>query len=390
MRHAKSDQTTIRSLNRRLILNHLRQHGAQSRAHLAEVTGLSPAAVTGVTAGLIGDGWLTERELGSSSGGRPPIMIDIDYASHFAVGIKVMESRLEAVLTDLSTAVLQQKHLALGSHSPEAVVEAANAVTTALLARAGATPERLIGVGIGMPGVIDPRGLCHSSPILAWRDVPIAAMAAQRIGASVWVDNDVNAFAAAERLFGHGKHAQNFLTLTVGRGIGMGLVLNGEVYRGRDGGAGEFGHVLSEPDGLPCECGNRGCLEAYAAEHALVKRHNAARPRGKVADIQALLERAAQGDADVLGLLEDAGRRVGRALSGVLNVFNPELIVVGGEGVRLGTVFFNALREAMHAHAFNGLADDVPVFVDAWGDDAWARGAASLAVQRAFAWAGEH
>ena len=383
MRHVKSDQTTVRTLNRRLILNHLRQHGAQSRAQLADVTGLSPAAITGVTAGLMDDGLLIEQALGSSSGGRPPIMIDIDYPSHYAVGIKVMESRLEAVLTDLSTTVLQQQQVDLESHTPEAVAIAASKITTALLKRAKAPRERLIGVGIGMPGVIDDAGVCHSSPILAWRNVPIAAMIADSINATVWVDNDVNAFAAAERLFGHGKRAQNFIALTVGRGIGMGLVMNGEVYRGRNGGAGEFGHVPSEPSGRLCECGNLGCLEAYAAEPALVQRYND-RSSSNVSDIHALLERSKGGDALALELLSDAGERVGRALAGVLNVFNPELIVVGGEGVRLGEAFFAPMRDALERHAFNGLANDVQIFIDAWGDDAWARGAASLAVQRAF------
>lgn len=384
MRHVKSDQTTVRTLNRRLILNHLRQHGAQSRAQLADITGLSPAAITGVTAELIEDGLLTEQALGSSSGGRPPIMIDIDYPSHYAVGIKVMESRLEAVLTDLSTTVLQQQQVDLESHTPQAVAVAASKITTVLMKRVRASRDRLIGVGIGMPGVIDDAGVCHSSPILEWRDVPIAAMIANQLGTTVWVDNDVNAFAAAERLFGHGKHAQNFVALTVGRGIGMGLVINGEVYRGRNGGAGEFGHVPSEPSGRLCECGNVGCLEAYAAEPALVRRYNDQRSASDVADIHALLERSKSRDALALELLGDAGERVGRALAGVLNVFNPELIVVGGEGVRLGEAFFAPMRDALERHAFNGLADGVEVFVDAWGDDAWARGAASLAVQRAF------
>ena len=126
------------------------------------------------------DGLLIEQALGSSSGGRRPIMIDIDYPSHYAVGIKVMESRLEAVLTDLATTVLQQQQIHLASHTPKAVAVAASKITATLLKRAKASRERLIGVGIGMPGVIDDAGVCHSSPILEWRDVPIGATILER------------------------------------------------------------------------------------------------------------------------------------------------------------------------------------------------------------------
>ena len=376
----------VRALNRRLILNHIRRGGPLSRARLVELTGLSPAAVTAVTAELMESQFVLERALGESSGGRPPILLDLDYSAHYAVGLKLMETQLLGVLTDLSTQVLEQSSLELDGTTPELVSARAAALSRDLLERAGAKRERLIGVGLGLAGVIDASsGICHSSPYLGWHDVPIASMIARDLGTSVWIDNDVNAFAAAERLFGHGKLAQNFVVITVGRGIGAGLVLGGELYRGRDGGAGEFGHTLTEAGGRRCECGNTGCLEAYASEPALVRRYNERTPEpDQLRDSQQLVERAASGDALARELLEDGGRRVGNKLADLVNLLNPELIVVGGEGVRLGDGFFDPMREALYAHAFNGLTSDLTVFVDAWGDDAWARGAASLAVQRAF------
>lgn len=386
MRTLKGDQGTVRALNRRLILNHIRQSGPVSRARLAEITGLSPAAVTAVTAELIADQFLFERALGESSGGRPPILLDLAVKAHYAVGLKLTESRLIAVLTDLSTQVIEQASLNLEHHDPAYIADLADGISRELLERVQASRERLIGVGLGLAGVVDASsGVCLSSPYLGWRGVPIADLIRERLGASVWIDNDVNAFAAAERLFGHGKRAQNFVVVTVGRGIGSGLVLGGEVYRGRDGGAGEFGHTLSEPGGRACECGNQGCLEAYASEPALVDRYNGrVTKKNAVRDIHGFLERAGRGDKVSLGLLEDAGCRVGRGLANLVNLLNPELIVIGGEGVRLGEAFFGPLRRTMHDHAFNGLAENLPIFIDAWGDDAWARGAAALAVQRAF------
>jgi predicted NBD/HSP70 family sugar kinase len=385
LRISKGDQGMVRSLNRRLILNHLRQAGPTSRARLADITGLSPAAVTGVTAELIQDHFLLEHAVGESSGGRPPILLDIDYKAHCVVGLKLMETKLEAVLTDLSTEVLEHISLALTDLSPEGVATQAFAVTKDLFRQARINRQRLIGLGLGLAGVIDAaRGVCVSSPYLGWQQTPIGVKIRDKIKVPVWLDNDVNAFAAAERLFGHGKSAENFVVVTVGRGIGMGLVLGGELYRGRNGGAGEFGHTVSEAGGRCCECGNHGCLEAYAAEPALVARYNERAGQKPVSDIHGLLKRVALQDALALELLEDAGCRVGRGLATVVNLLNPEAIIIGGEGVRLGDAFFAPMQASLLEHSFNGLASNLPVFIDAWGDDAWARGAASLAVQRAF------
>ena len=386
MRAVKSDQSTVRALNRRLILNHIRQSGAVSRVQLVELTGLSPAAVTTVTAELISDQFLLERAMGESSGGRPPILLDIDFDAHYAIGLKLMEDQIIAVLTDLSTQVIAQDSIRLEHHEPNYVADCALKVSRSLLKRNNAKLERLIGLGLGLAGVVDASsGVCLSSPFLGWNHVPIAEFIRSKIGASVWIDNDVNAFAAAERLFGHGKRSQNFVVVTFGRGIGAGLVLGGEIYRGRDGGAGEFGHTLCEADGRRCECGNYGCLEAYASEPALVARYNAlVSKKNALKDIHGLLEKVNQSDKNAVALLEDAGQRVGRALANLVNLLNPDLIVIGGEGVRLGETFFAPMRQTMLEHVFNGLALDLPIFIDAWGDDAWARGAASLAVQRAF------
>lgn len=385
MTSLKGDQSAVRALNRRLVLNQLRQFGPLSRVKLAELTGLSSAAITGVTAELIQERFLTEQAVGESRGGRPPILLDLNYQAHQAVGLKLMEDRLEAVLTDLATRVLRRESRFLRGRSPHDVAEQAAEVTATLLAHADLSASHLVGIGMGLPGVIDAnKGLCVQSPILGWRNVPIAALIADRVGVPVWVDNDVNAFAAAERLFGHGKRARSFVTVTVGRGIGAGLVLDGRIYRGRQGGAGELGHTVVEPGGRPCECGNRGCLEAYASEPSLLARFAEQHPHAAPADLPGLLALLSAEHPTAQALVADAGRRVGYALANLVNVLNPELIVLGGEGVRLGDAFVHPLRHALQESAFDGLAHDLPVVVDAWGDDAWARGAASLALQYTF------
>lgn len=377
-----NDQSVVRALNRNAIFNTLHREGPLSRVQLKERSGLSGAAVTGVVAELIRDGLVAEREAGVSTGGRPPVLLSVNYQARFAVGIKLMERRLEAVLTNLGGEVQYHLPLDLPDHQPETVVRVVQEAVQTLLTSTGTRTEQLTGLGIGLPGVIDDQGVCLHSDYLGWENVPITELLERTLGVPVWADNDVNAFAAAERLFGHGKGVSNLVVVTVGRGIGAGIVANGQPVRGRNGGAGEFGHVVSEKGGRPCECGKRGCLEAYASENALLAQAQEVAPDLKLSSRDDLY--AHRHEPRLQALFAQAGERIGLQLANLVNLLNPELIVIGGEGVRYGDLLFTPLRQALREHSFAGLARDLPVIVEPWGDDAWARGAASLAVSRTF------
>jgi predicted NBD/HSP70 family sugar kinase len=383
----KGDQSTVRSINRALVLNLLRQHGALGRNELAERTRLSSAAVTGVVAELIEQGWVIEGRSGLPRGGRPPVLLEIAYDAWHAVGVKVMEDALEVVLTNLRTEVLARSHVRLTSTRPPALIERLAAEVGRLLRSSGRSPERLVGLGVGMAGVIDPaEGVCVYSPFLHWQEVPVRRLLEEKLSRPVHLDNDVNALATAEMLFGRGKDARNFAVVTVGRGIGAGLVVNGEIYRGAGGGAGELGHTVSETGGRLCECGKRGCLEAYASEPALLAQATERFPELQTGrrglGLSDLLRAAREGHGGARVLLSEAGERLGIALANLVNLLNPELIVLAGEGVRLGAEFFGPMEQSLRQNAFNGLARDLEVHLDPWGDDAWARGAAGLTIQR--------
>ena len=376
-----NDQSVVRALNKNAVLNLLHREGSLSRTDLKDISGLSGAAITAVVAELIQEGLIEDIAVGPSTGGRPPILLQVNYGARAAIGFKLMQRELAAVLVNLGGQVQVSERLPLTDHTPGVVVGTAAEAARRLLESFSTAAPHLAGVGMGLPGVIDSdTGVCVRSSYLGWQDVPIASLLEERLGVPAFIDNDVNAFAAAERLFGHGKGVAHIVVLTVGRGIGAGLVLNGLPYRGRDGGAGEIGHTVSEVGGRACECGKRGCLEAYSAEPALVAR---AREMGvPVENVQELLAHA--DDERVTALMHDGGRRVGVALANLINVINPNLVVIGGEGVRLGEGFFGPLLTALHEHAFDGLARDLRIVMEPWGDDAWARGAASLAVGRVF------
>lgn len=380
----RGNQSTSRALNRSLVLNHLRRFGPTSRSELAVVTGLSNAAVTFVTTELLGERLIVEGEGAVGGGtGRRPVPLDLNYSGRFAVGFKLMETRLRGVLTDFGVNPVATTEEEVDGRDPAAVIDAAVRASDRLLEEVPAARERLIGFGLALSGRIDAEhGICLRSDRLGWEGVPIAARLAERTGAGVWVENDLNAFAVAEHLFGAGREASSLAVATFGRGVGAALIIGGGLHRGRAGAAAELGHIrVDESDDAPlCECGKRGCLEALTGEPALLRRYREATGRS-LSDVGELRTRAEAGDGAATETLRTAGRRLGAGIAVLASLFDPDALVIGGEGVRLGATLLDPLLETLRERAFR---PDLDVRVEDWGDDAWARGAAALAVDGFF------
>jgi predicted NBD/HSP70 family sugar kinase len=376
----KGDQGTVRALNRRLLLRLLREQGPTSRTDLAEMSGLSNGAVTRIVGELIDEGFLVERSIGASTGGRRPVLLDLDTSARVVAGLKLMDDTIQAVLVDIKGAVVAHVEAPLDTHAVDAVVDTAVATTHDLLLQIETPADQLSGVGLCMPGAVDWKtGVCKVSPFFGWHDVKIADLLSDRLGVTVSVDNDVNALAVAETLFGPNRLARDFAVVTLGRGVGAGLVIGGRVNRGHHGAAGEFGHTVSEFCGRACECGNSGCLEAYVGEHAVL-----ARLRESGCDIDAGgLTR--DGDGQVAEIYADVTQRLGVAIANLVNLFDPELVLLGGEAAYLTEEFVADVRAHIDAHAF-GSGNDISLQLDTTRGDRtmWARGAASLAIEHMF------
>ena len=195
----------------------------------------------------------------------------------------------------------------------------------------------------------------------------------------VSIDNDVNTLTLGEKWLGAGIPEDNFVVITVGRGIGMGMVINGEIVRGKSGGAGEFGHIVVDPNGPQCDCGKHGCLESFISDRALLT--NARRQVSEdVSDIDDLVRRAAEGNAAARSVLASAGTLLGRQVANLVNILDPKLIILSGEGVRMGDAFFKPLLESVTQNVMPGLAEDTEIRLATWEDDVWARGAASVVI----------
>jgi len=250
----------------------------------------------------------------------------------------------------------------------------------AVLDDAGLSAEALLGVGIGMPGEVHPSsGDVVRSPLPGWAAAGFASALERHLQVPVLVDNDVNTLTVAEHLYGAGRGLDHLLVVSIGRGIGMGAVIDGVVARGARGALGEIGHVVVVPGGRACWCGRLGCLEAEAAEPAVVAKVLSALGHLVAPDEMAAV---AEEDPRTAAILSASGREVGHAIAAAISLFDPQRVVVSGEGVRLGHHYVDGLKEGVHERLSpEGEADLV---IEPWGDEAWARGAASLVLRELF------
>lgn len=379
----------IREINRSSVLNTIKTHGPLGRAEIARRTGLSPATITGITAELIGKNLVLEKSPGDSSGGRPPIMLALNPSGGFVIGIKLTENTAIAALTDLEATVIAKSTTALSGNKPAQVVQDLNQVVNSLVESSGVPKKQLLGVGIGLAGIVDSaRGVLRQSPISGWQDVPLRDLLKRKLRVMTTIENDVNTLTLAEKYFGSGQGVDHFLVVTIGRGVGLGIVMNGRFYHGAGGGAGEFGHTVIDPLGPVCACGKHGCLETFVADPGLVRMANESAGRGElshpVPDVLELLSLANSGEAAAQAIFARAGKILGQSVVNLIALFNPQKIIFSGEGTRAGDFLFKPMCAAIEELALPRLLQDARIQIDPWGDDAWARGAASLVLRELF------
>lgn len=380
----RANRDLIRSINRSNLLNVIKTKGEVSRVELAHLTGLSPATVTTITGQLIREGLILEKATGDSTGGRPPIMLALNPRGGFVIGIKLMEGQAVGALTDLNATILAKDSVELKDTQETLAIEAMINLVNRLVADACIKKKQLLGVGIGLAGVVDfSRGIVKQNPIFGWKNVSLRDLLKTRLKVPIYIDNDVNTLTLSEQWIEPGPPVDNFIVVTLGRGVGMGIVINGQIYRGKNGGAGEFGHIIVEPDGKICECGRRGCLETLISDHALVDRaKNQVSP--DIVTMDDLLSYVKKGNENAIQILNQAGALLGRQLANLVNLFDPKLIIISGEGIRMGDEFFLSVRKAFQMNVMPGLTNDTEIRVNPWGNDIWALGAASLVIAEIF------
>jgi predicted NBD/HSP70 family sugar kinase len=374
----------LRGATRRIV-DALRLLGPATRAEVAATTRLSRATVSAALSALTDAGLVVETGAAQPvgpAGGRPAALVRLTPLAGLAVGVDVGRTHLRVALADLGHQVIGERSVRLdrGTRAHEVLDRAANLVCTAL-AEASAELDTVVGVGLGLPAPVDQRsGQVAASNILPeWAGLAAGDDLAIRLGRPVIVDNDANLGALAEYLWGAGRGQDTIVYVKAATGIGAGLVIDGRLFRGVVGLAGEIGHVTLDDHGDVCRCGNRGCLELVAGGAALVAALR--RTHGELDSIEQVVALAAAGDPGARRIVADAGAHLGVAVGGLVNLVNPRRIILGGELGRAGEVLLEPLRRALRRSAVRPSVDAVEVLAGELGDRSEVLGAVAVVLR---------
>jgi predicted NBD/HSP70 family sugar kinase len=377
----------IRAINKGALLNLIWRERQLSRSDLARHTGLSRSTVSVIVDELLGDDLVQESHVAESRGGRPPIVLRFSDERFFAVGIDMGASHVSAVRTDLRG---ERRARFTRSHDVQAdprgaldlLVRAVYAVV------AGVGPEaRCAGIGLAVPCPIDlddPDAL-NERILPRWRGHRPGDALRAAFGVEVHMDNDANLGAVAERWWGAGREVDDFAYIKLGTGVGAGLFLNGALYRGARGLAGEIGHVSIDPNGPVCRCGLAGCLEAMIGTGHLLRRLREAEGPDAPSTVEGLVAAARRGEPVANRVVRDAGRYVGLATANLFNLFNPSRVVLGGSLATADDLLLEPLRQTLRERALHTSLADGDVVTSPLGQDDVAIGAATQVVQAALA-----
>jgi len=376
-----------RGAGRAQILESIRKAGSIARIDIAKETLVSPATVTAITSELMEAGLIEEiipdEPRQKAKRGRPRVALKIRSDAFPVAGIKVARESLSILLVDFEGNELATHEYALAEPqmTPDALAKEIKISVTEACQKAGLDPKELSAVGIGLAGLIDaPRSFVHWSPSLDQRNVDLGEAFSETFDCAVLVENDANLVAKAEQLFGLGRKVSNFVVITIEHGVGMGIVIDDKIYRGTRGVGAEFGHAKVQFEGALCQCGQRGCLEAYIGDYALLREANAVNIGHPITDLSNLWQMAQDGNPLATAVFDRARRMFAMGLANVVNIFDPELVILAGHRAAFDHLNLEAATKEMREHMIRVDVEPTEVVAHQWGDKMWAKGAAAYAL----------
>ena len=375
-----------------MVFSHIRNNFQMARIDIANATGMSPATVTAITAELISAGLIEEVhrvvEPGQSKRGRPRVDLKLRGKAHIVAGMKLTSKNVTAVILDLEGNQLGKAQMTaprppMGRDEivkliPELVEKAAQS--------AGLTSSDISAIGIGIPGTVQAdTGFVDWCPIFKDQEFNLKHLLKDVLPMPAFIENDANAVAMAELWFGFGRDAPDFLVVTIEQGVGLGIVLDGRIYRGTQGFGAEFGHTKVQLEGALCRCGQRGCLEAYVADYALLREAELFTQLSSDGDdeqrLATLYERAQTGDMTAKTIFDRASRMFAMGLANLVNLFDPSLVILSGEQMRFDYLYAQTVFDAVKESTIQKGHHAPDIRIHKWGDHMWAKGAAAYALE---------
>jgi transcriptional regulator of PTS gene len=387
----------VRTFNRYSILNSIRSAGMISRIDIARNLGLSKASLTGITAELIKEGLILERDGGEGpyQVGRRPILLAMNPGGAYAAGVNISMELVEVVIINFQAEVKASHSVPLDKnyYSPEELAKIITEAINKCILKSGLPKKRIAGVGISIPGLVDSMsGFIRYMPNYGWTDVNLREIMQIMIDYPIFIDNDANTVTIAEHWFGEGRESNNFIVIVIENGIGAGYVLNGHLIRGNLGLAGEFGHMSINQDGPQCRCGKRGCIEAYAGMHAILKdaleTANGEIWKGAVKkDLTFLdiIKKTKEGSPELNQIFDKAGKALGFGIAQLMILLNPEKIIITGSGTFAEDLLFKPMFDSIKQNLSHKLSKyHTNILVKPFMNEAFATGAGTLVLQEIY------
>ncbi|MDQ3744369.1 MAG: ROK family transcriptional regulator [Acidobacteriota bacterium] len=379
--------STMRAINRQIVLNYVRDRGPISRAEIARQTALQRSTISEIVDSLLGEDLIEEVGAGRSTGGRCPTLLALRTSGAAAVGIDIAPTRTTVAASNLAGRVLEQEEFET-DHDFERTITLAVDAACRLVERSTGKVE---GIGVSLPGLVDPStGRLLYVPYFKWSDLDVGPRIAAATGLEVTIDNDANAAALAELWFGHSEvsEARDFIMVFIAEGVGTGIIFDRQIYRGEGGAAGEFGHmIIGERAPVPCSCGSYDCWEAFASGRAAVARYARLAGAGGLSrqmSFAQLIDRALAGEESARAALLETARYLGIGISNLIIGFSPQIVVVGGAITRAWDLVSDLFSETVK----RSIRRDLPtarITRSTIGDRASLMGALSLVLANKFA-----
>lgn len=393
MKLRKGNKKLIKDINRTLIINEIRLKGKISRTDISKNLNLGLSTVTNIIEELKSQGFVIEIGESSSTGGRRPILLQFNYNYGYIIGAKIEEDNVKFVLTNLDMDIVYKENMNFSKGCPYENVIKIIAEKILEIKKVIPKNKNLLGIGIAVSGLVDQnKGELIYSGMLNWENVKIAEILQQALNVPVYVDNNVNAYTLAELLKGRGKILNNFMVVTYGAGIGAGIVINNKLFRGDFGGAGELGHTVLVVEGKKCECGQRGCLEAYASDRFVEEyiKENMQFYNESIIDInqdlsiKKVYEYAKKGDKLAVNAIRLSSKYLGYGVLSAINLLNPSNIILAGEGMVAEDIVVPIVKDIIKNNFFSNYSKKIDINVSNLGYNAYEIGAAALVVNELF------
>lgn len=327
--HQTWNHHVVKKGNKSLVLDKIKYNSPISRASVASQVGLNKGTVSSLVNDLLEEHLIYESGPGESSGGRRPVMLLFNEKAGYSIGIDLGVNYLLGVLTDLNGNIHTEKQITFKNLNYEEIEIKLFETIEYLLKSTPESPHGVIGIGVGVPGIVDKDDNILLAPNLNWRNINLKEVLEERYNLPIIIENEANAGAYGEKNFGAGKDFENVIYVSAGIGIGVGLILNDSLYKGSNGFSGELGHMTIQAGGAKCRCGNEGCWELYASEQALIRQAENLDIPSDMQDLEGLVKLADSGNDEIIALFEQTGDYLGIGINNIINIFNPQQVIIG-------------------------------------------------------------